>query len=110
MRLSPVRGRLCPALHSARSAPGHRSSCGAPAFPAARRGSSSRLHARLDRILDVLDLVDLDIEQLACDFLYTPDIDRLDDVARLRIDRNRPAGALPLHALGCADQGMKWES
>src|SRR5262249_51632153 len=62
------------------------------------------LHARLDRVLDVLDLVDLDIEQLPGDFFDTTDIDRLDDVARIGVDRDRAARALPLHSLGGRDQ------
>src|SRR2546426_9592147 len=39
--------------------------------------------AGLGRILDVLDLVELDVAQLAADLLHAADVDRLDDVARL---------------------------
>src|SRR5712691_133763 len=62
------------------------------------------LHPRLERILDVLDLVELDVEELPADLLHPADIDGLNDVAGLRIDRDRPARALPLHPLGGADQ------
>src|SRR5882762_5709859 len=62
-------------------------------------GRTLLLHAFLDRVLDVLDLVDLDVEQLALDLLDPADVDRLDDVACFRIDRDRPARAFPLHAL-----------
>src|SRR5262249_32439936 len=73
---------------------------------AARVLGRLRLHSRLDRVLHVLDLVDLDIKKLACDFFYAPDIDRLDDVAGFGVDRNRAPRALPLHALGRGDEGL----
>src|SRR5262249_10390772 len=66
--------------------------------------ASIRLHARFHRILDVLDLVELDIDDLAVDLLDAPDIDRLDDVARLGIDRDRTARAFPRHAFHRGDQ------
>src|SRR5262245_32564919 len=62
------------------------------------------LQPRFDRILDVLDRVDLDVEQLAAGALHAPDVDVLDDVARLRIDRDRSARAFPLHSFGRRDQ------
>src|SRR5712691_12929953 len=62
------------------------------------------LHPLLDRVLDVLDLVDLDVEQPAADLLDAADVDRLDDVARFRIDRDRAARAFPLHALRGRDE------
>src|SRR6266508_3537398 len=64
------------------------------------------LHPLLDRVLDVLDLVDLDVEQPAADLLDAADVDRLDDVARFRIDRDRAARAFPLHALGGGDKPL----
>src|ERR1044072_3656740 len=77
-------------------------------FPGAPPGRSAsiRLHPRLDRILDVLDLVELDIDDLAVDLLNAADVDGLDDVARLRIDRDRPARAFPGHALDRSDEGF----
>src|SRR5262245_15515468 len=67
--------------------------------PPARESSPERvtrllLHRGLDRILDVLDLVERDVAQVAADLLDLADIDRLDDVAGLRIDRDRAARAL----------------
>src|SRR5579871_1976110 len=70
----------------------------------AARPSSIRLHARLHGILDVLDFVELDIDERAVHLLDAADVDVLDDVARLRIDRDRAARALPRHALGGGDQ------
>src|SRR5207247_10043825 len=61
------------------------------------------LHAGLERILDVIDLVELDVDDLSANFLHSPDIDGLDDVARLLIDRHRAARALPGHSLGGVD-------
>src|SRR5262245_22087412 len=57
------------------------------------------LHPRLHGILHVLDLLDLDVLQLAADLLDPPDVDGLHDVARFRIDRDRSARALEPHAL-----------
>src|SRR5882762_587343 len=62
------------------------------------------LHPLLDRVLDVLDLVDLDVDEAPADCLDAADINGLDDVAGLRIDRNRAARAFPLHALGGPDE------
>src|SRR6266571_5468054 len=64
------------------------------------------LYPLLDRVLDVLDLVDLDVEQPAADLLDAADVDRLDDVARFRIDRDRAARAFPFHALGGGDKRL----
>src|SRR3979490_1776713 len=65
-----------------------------PDFPA---GSIALLlHPLLDRILDVLDRVDLDVDEAPVDLLDAPDIYRLDDVAGLRIDGDRAARAFPL--------------
>src|SRR6266446_8697363 len=62
------------------------------------------LHAGLERILDVVDLVELDVDDLSADLLHAPDIDGLDDVAGLRIDRRLAARALPGHSLGGIDE------
>ena len=57
------------------------------------------------RILDVLDLVELDVAELAVRrMLDLADVDVLDDVARRRVDRHRPARALPRHALHRGDE------
>src|SRR5438046_1397603 len=64
------------------------------------------LHPLLDRVPDVLDPVDLDVEQPAADFLDTADINRLDDVGSLRIDGDRAARAFPFHALGGRDERL----
>src|SRR3989442_708791 len=66
--------------------------------PASVSGDAdSFLHASFHRILDVLDLVELDVAQLAADLLHPPDIDGLDDVAGLGVDRNRATRTLPRH-------------
>src|SRR6516164_11549293 len=62
------------------------------------------LHAGLERILDVVDLVELDVDDLSADLLHAPDIDGLNDVAGLRIDRHRTARALPGHSLDGIDE------
>src|SRR5467141_1934550 len=64
------------------------------------------LHPLLDRVLDVLDLVDLDVDEAPADLLDAADINRLDDVASLRIDGDRAARAFPFHALGRRDEGL----
>src|SRR5215813_2694836 len=51
---------------------------------------------RLDRILDVLEGGELDVVELAVLLLDLADVDVLDDVAGVRIDRDRTARALPL--------------
>src|SRR5258708_17722181 len=64
------------------------------------------LQALLDRVLDVLDLVDFDVDEAPADFLDAADIYRLDDVAGLRIDGDRAARAVPFHALGGRVDGL----
>src|SRR6188508_2807620 len=64
------------------------------------------LHRGLHRVLDVLDLLELHVDQPASDLLDAPDVDRLDDVARLRVDGDGTAGALPRHALGGGDEAV----
>src|ERR1044071_998491 len=73
-------------------------------FIEAYAGQSVGLHLGLDRVLDLLDLVELDIDELAIDLLDPADADGLDDVTRLGIDRDRPARALPGHPFRGADQ------
>src|SRR6185295_18314151 len=53
----------------------------------------------LHRVLDVGDGGELDVVEFAADLLDLADVDVLDDVARLGIDRDRPARAFPCHAL-----------
>src|SRR3972149_7473315 len=65
---------------------------------------SSLFHPGLDRVLHVLDLVELHVDELAADFFDPAQVHRLDHVARLRVDHHRAARALPLHALGRRDQ------
>src|ERR1700757_5224176 len=72
-----------------------------PIWPKAplRRKPSFRRIGFLPRILDVRDGVELDVGDLAVHHLAAANIDVLDDVARLRIDRDRPAravGVLPI--------------
>jgi hypothetical protein len=57
-------------------------------------------------VLDVLDLVKLDVSGHAFEFLDPADVHVLHDIARDRIDRNRSARALLLHALGSRDQRL----
>src|SRR5262245_2304251 len=59
---------------------------------------------RLHRVLDGLERRELHIVQLAAGLLDLTHVDVLDDVAGLRIDRDRPARALPLHPLHGTDQ------
>src|SRR6266567_896333 len=74
--------------------------------PACASSISLFLHPLLDRVLDVLDLVDLDVDEAPADLLDTADINRLDDVASLRIDSDRAARAFPFHALGGGDERL----
>src|SRR6201995_318114 len=55
-------------------------------------------------VLHVREGLELDIVELAVLLLDLADVDVLDDVARLRVDRDRAARALPLHALHGLDQ------
>src|SRR5262249_62143280 len=71
----------------------------APAAPALTESIAPRL-LLFCWVLDVLDLVKLDISGRAVEFLDPADVHVLNDIARVRIDRNRSARALPLHALG----------
>src|SRR5579871_2062361 len=59
---------------------------------------------RLAEILDVREGLEFDVVKLAVDLLDLPDIDVLHDVAGFRINRDRTARALPLHALHGLDQ------
>src|SRR5882672_6498866 len=55
-------------------------------------------------ILHRLEGGEFDVVELAVDFLDLADVDVLHDVAGFRIDRDRAARALPLHALHRLDQ------
>src|SRR3979409_2729976 len=57
-----------------------------------------------DRILDGLEGRELDVVELAVLLLDLADIDVLDDVAGVRIDRDRTARAFPFHPLHGGDQ------
>src|SRR6476469_7017575 len=58
----------------------------------------------LQRILDRIEGRELDVVELAADLLHLADVDVLDDVARLGIDRDRPARALPRGPLHGRDE------
>src|SRR4030081_1661852 len=58
----------------------------------------------LDRILDGLEGRELDVVELAVLLLDLADIDVLDDVAGVRIDRDRTARAFPFHPFHGGDQ------
>src|ERR1700744_1214479 len=81
--------------------------CGEPPLVRAARAMSPTaarypLFLDLGRILHVRNGRELDIVELAVLLLDLADIDVLDDVAGVRIDRDRAARALPLHPLhGC---------
>src|SRR5262249_61383022 len=62
--------------------------------------------ARTRRILDVLDPVERNVDELAADLLYPPDVDRLHHVAGIGADRHRSARTVPLQPLGRRDQGI----
>src|SRR6476659_8629740 len=71
-----------------------------PLYPCPGR----RLLLHLQRILDGIKGRELDIVELALHLLDLADVDVLNDVARLRIDRDRAARALPFHSFHGADQ------
>src|SRR5215831_2302401 len=52
-----------------------------------------------DGVLDGLERRELDILQLAIDLLDLAHVNVLHDVTRVRVDRDRPTRAFPLHAL-----------
>src|SRR5262245_40846564 len=54
---------------------------------------------RLNRVFDGLKGSDLGVVKLAANLFDLADVNILDDLARFRINRNRSARALPLHAL-----------
>src|SRR5919109_1233368 len=49
----------------------------------------------VERVLHVRDLFNDDVLKLVADLLHLADIDRLDDIAGLGVDRHRSARALP---------------
>src|SRR5580704_1085792 len=59
---------------------------------------------RLDRILDVREGGKFDVVELAALLLDFADVDVLDDVAGVRIDRDRAARAFPGQAFGGGDE------
>src|ERR1700737_1620964 len=85
-----------------RCATAHPSSLALPAPRNDAEGTPSLLG--LARILDRLEGRELDVVELAIDLLDLADVDVLHDVAGIRIDRDRPARALPLHPLHRRDQ------
>src|SRR3974377_1350529 len=94
--MDPVRPRRCvPARgkEGARAAPLH----AAPEL-------ACLLLLRLYRVLDVREGGELDVVQLAADLLDLADVFVVDDVARLRIDRNRSTRALPFGSFHCRNQ------
>src|SRR4030081_2472435 len=82
------------------------------------RGTRRPLLLHLQRILDRIEGRELDVVELALHLLDLADVDVLDDVAGLRIDRDRAARAapwsdrdraaraFPFHALHRIDQGF----
>src|SRR6516225_5067734 len=64
------------------------------------------LHALLHGILHVLEFGNFHVADLAIHLLHPADINGVDDVPRLRIDRDRAARAFPAHALYGADQAV----
>src|SRR5262250_765406 len=70
------------------------------------RPSCLLIHPCLERVLDVLDLVELDVEKLAADLLNPAYVDGLHDVAGLGVDGYGAARTFPLHAFGGSDQGV----
>src|SRR6478672_11009770 len=79
---------------------------GAPKEGAPEAAPRSVRFRGLDRILHVGDRRELDVVELASGLLDLADIDVLDDVAGLRIDRDRAARARPAHAFHGIDEGF----
>src|SRR5215470_1967215 len=52
----------------------------------AKSGIETLAAARARRILDVLDLVERDVDDLAADLLHPPDIDRLHHIAGIGVN------------------------
>src|SRR3569623_650248 len=78
-------------------------------IPDARQARSGMTRFRasllgLAEILDGFEGCELDVVELAVDLLDLADVDVLHDIARLRIDRDRTAGAFPLLPLHGFDQ------
>src|SRR5262245_66244202 len=78
---------------------------GPPSSGPSFRGCRQRRPALL-RVLHLLVLVELDVDDPVADLLDLADVDRLDDVARFRIEHHRAARALPRHALGGIDEAL----
>ena len=60
----------------------------------------------MERILDPFDSGELDVVQLAVHLFDPADIFVLDDVPRLRIDRDLPARAFPAHTFDRRHEGI----
>src|SRR5438067_2332304 len=73
-----------------------------PGFASAHPGL--RTSASLAGVLLVGELVELDVVETPAGLLDLADIHGLHDVARFRIDRDRPARAVELHPLHRSDQ------
>src|SRR6516225_4893620 len=82
--------------------PAQRPTMPPPSKRAQLRRSASLLG--LAGVLDGLKGCELDIVELAVDFLDPADMDMLNDAARRRVDRYRAARALPSPCLHCSDQ------
>src|ERR1039458_6193108 len=61
--------------------------------------SSCQSLLRLAGVLDGLESLEFDVVEFAVDLFDLADVDVLNDVAGLRIDRDRAARAFPLHPL-----------
>src|SRR5205807_5342483 len=70
------------------------------------RSPLAALLLHFQRIFDGLEGLELDVVKLALHLLDLADVDVLDDVARLRINRDLPARAFPCHALHGVDQAI----
>src|SRR5262249_13957093 len=70
------------------------------------RAAATRLLLHFQRVFDGVEGGELDIVKLAVDLLDFADIDVLDDLARLRVNGNRPARAFPFHSLHRGGQGL----
>src|SRR5262252_7643481 len=71
-----------------------------------RTSGAPELLLHFQRIFDGLEGRELDVVKLALHLLDLADVDVLDDLARLRINRDLPARAFPRHALHRVDQAI----
>src|SRR2546421_6294246 len=94
-----MQGRYRPPA-SRRAAPSTAGARGKPRAPAAR------LLLHFQRVFDGVEGGELHVVKLAIDLLDLADVDILNDLARLRVNGNRPARAFPFHSLHRGDQGL----